>query len=297
MTDNSSLMAYLVPRPTGQVENAATEALGYILNRSDGSMQALNDLLREDSFAIEPIVRVETQVSYEDRSRPDMAGYDKRNATRLLVEAKFDAPLLEGQASGYSRLLDQPGPAALLFIVPERRIPTVWAEIERQMEGQSKLEPIGSLPAVRRAKVLWTEPSDTELQLVLIGWVRLLERMGAMAGDDGIKSDIKGFAATSQRYGYGRYCRFSGVSESCGLWFGINHERWARDGNTPLWLRVLGLTEAMMDDIVKELNVQVRDEWIPIHLKTGVEYDKVLDDVVSQLKKIAEVARNHLPSE
>ena len=199
--------------------------------------------------------------------------------------------------------------------------------------------------------MLWTEPSDTVVQLVLIGWVRLLERMGAMAGDDGIKSDIrqlrglaqeqdeqaflpirpeeldphfarrlvwyslfvdrvvdtegvpqewldiKGFAATSQRYGYGRYCRFSGVSESCGLWFGINHERWAKDGNTPLWLRVLGLSEAMMDDIVKELNVQVRDEWIPVHLKTDVEYDKVLDDVVTQLKKIAEVARNHLPSE
>ena len=138
MLDNSTLLAHLVPRLTNQVENAATEGLGYILNRSTGSMQALNDLLQEGGFGIEPVVRVATQVTYEDGSRPDMAGYDKRDATRLLVEAKFDAPLLEGQASGYSRLLDQPGPAARLFIVPERRIPTVWAEIERQMEGQSK---------------------------------------------------------------------------------------------------------------------------------------------------------------
>ena len=64
-----------------------------------------------------------------------------------------------------------------------------------------------------------------------------------------------------------------------------------------MWLRVLGLTKAMLDDIFKELNVQVRDEWIPVHLKTDVGYDKVLEDVVSQLKKIAEVVRNHLPSE
>ena len=198
MSDNATLMAHLIPRLTSQVENAATEALAYILNRSAESMQALNDLLREGGFAIEPIVRVGTQVTYEDGSRPDMAGYDKNNVVRLLVEAKFDAPLLEGQASGYSRLLDQPGPAALLFIVPERRIPTVWAEIERQMEGQSKLKPIGSLSAVPTAKVLWTEPSDTELQLVLIGWVRLLERMGAMAGDDGIKSDIRQLRGLAQ---------------------------------------------------------------------------------------------------
>ena len=48
-----------------------------------------------------------------------MAGYDKTDAARLLVEAKFWASLLEGQASWYARLLDQPGPATLLFIAPE----------------------------------------------------------------------------------------------------------------------------------------------------------------------------------
>ena len=36
MADSDTLMAYLVPRLTAQVENAATEALGYILNRSPG---------------------------------------------------------------------------------------------------------------------------------------------------------------------------------------------------------------------------------------------------------------------
>ena len=114
MADKSSLMAFLVPKLTGQVENAATEALGYILSRSDGAMQALNDLLRGGGFDIEPIVRVETQVTYPDGSRPDVAGYDKNNVARLLVEANFGASLGGGQASGYAQLLDQPGPAAVL---------------------------------------------------------------------------------------------------------------------------------------------------------------------------------------
>ena len=96
MADNDTLVAFLVPKLTSQVENAATDALGYILNRSTRSMQALNDLLREGGFGIEPITRVETQVTYEDGSRPDMAGYDKDNVKRLLVEAKFYAAASTG---------------------------------------------------------------------------------------------------------------------------------------------------------------------------------------------------------
>ena len=46
MADDSTLTAYLIPRLTKQVENAAADALSYILNRSNGSMQALNDLIR-----------------------------------------------------------------------------------------------------------------------------------------------------------------------------------------------------------------------------------------------------------
>ena len=146
MADNSTLMAYLVPRLTVQVENAATDALAYILNRSAGSMQALNELLGEDGFNIQPIARVETQVTYEDGSRPDMAGYDADSVKRLLVEAKFWAALLQGQASGYVQQFDHSGPAALLFIAPELRIPTLWTEIRRQMEEQGGLELLARLP-------------------------------------------------------------------------------------------------------------------------------------------------------
>ena len=349
MSDNSSLIAYLVPKLTGQVENAATEALGYILNRSDGAMQALNDLLREGGLDIEPIVRVETQVTYPDGSRPDMAGYDNNNVARLLVEAKFGASLGGGQASGYAQLLDQPGPAVLMFLAPERRMPILWTSIEREMKELSKLGNIASPPGVKRAEVLWQEHRATALQLVLTSWIRLLDRMDALGEYESVKSDIsqlralaqredaqvflpihaeelgpdfprrvvvfnqlvdhvvdgngvpngwldiKGLQATSRRYGYGRYCRFVGLENQ--LWLGVNHERWAESADTPLWLRLWTLTGSSEDEIARKMNVQIvegiydsgKNSWIPIHLKTGLDYDEVLDDVVFQLKKIREI--------
>ena len=341
MADTATLMAYLVPRLTRQVENAATDALGYILNSSSGSMQALNELLREGDFDIEPVSRVETQVTYEDGSRPDMAGYDEKNVKRLLVEAKFWAALLESQASGYAQQLDQPGPAALLFISPEVRIPTLWAEIERRMAKESSLGPTYSAPGVRRARVTSTDTGNTELQLTLVSWIRLLDRMDALAGDDGVKSDIRqlrglahlqdaqaflpihseelspdlgrrvvwynrlvdhavgsrgvpegwlhvqGLRKTPRWYGYGRYFRFSGVDVD--FWFGVNHERWAGSGDTPLWLDVGNRIKVNIDEIGRELNIQVHQRWIPIYPKRGVEYPEVLDDVVLQLKAVADV--------
>ena len=49
-----------------------------------------------------------------------------------------------------------------------------------------------------------------------------------------------------------------------------------------------------MDEIGRQLRVRIYNNWVPIHLKTGVEYDKVLEDVVSQLKVIAKIAGSHL---
>ena len=351
MADDSLLMAHLVPRLTPQVENAATESLAYILNRSAGSLRALNDLLREGRFDVKPVARVNTQVRYEDGCIPDMAGYDRNNVTRLLVEAKFWAALGDEQAIGYSRHLDQPGPATMLLIAPEPRIPTLWAEIYRQMEQHSRLESVESPPGIRRAKVIWTEPTDAEVHLLLVSWVRLLDAMEVSSEDDGVKSDIqqlRGFAqsqgdkgflplhseelspslahrmfwynqliddavwskgmhdgwiapgktrAVSQRHGYGTFFRLS--SSDLEFWFGVNHEKWAGSGDTPLWLNCQWLIRpgVNLDELGRQLNVQIQDNWLPIYIKTGVEYDDVLGDVVSQLKKIDKIVSALLPSE
>ena len=349
MANDDTLMAYIVPRLTSGVEDAATEALAYILNKSGGAMSALNELLQEGGFGIESIARVQTQVTYEDGCTPDMAGYDEIGAIRLLVESKFWAALQEDQARRYARHLDQPGPAMLLVIAPEVRRQTLWAEIGRQMSELGDLEPIMPRQAgVKRARMAWKESSETELHLLLVSWDLLLETMDNQSGDTDVRSDIRqlrglaqrqdaeaflplhsgdlspehgrryqGYcrlfddavdargvqenwmntermAASSNRWGSGRWFRFSGVDSS--FWFGVNHRLWARYGDTPLWLGLYldDSGKVTAGKIGKEPSDQAVDvdgfRWVPVYLKTGVEYDEVLDDVAAQLRRIGGIA-------
>ena len=338
MASDDTLLSHLVPKLTGGLEDAATDAVAYILNKSDEAMGALNDLLQHDGFEIEPIVSVRTQVAYEDGSRPDMTGYDKGGVERLLVESKFGASLGEGQASHYIKLLDASGPAVLMFISPEVSIETLWAAIGRQMEPCTELRTVGAPPGVRRA-----EAGCPERHLMLTSWLRLLDCIAAHVSDAAARSDIaqlrglvlqqdseaflpihpehlspiigrrvgdyyrlvddvffaKGqpegwmvlHGVTSYPFGHGRHFRFSDVSAGC--WFGVNHEQWAKDGDTPLWLQVDEDLRASVGEIGTKLNLRTRDRWVPIHPKKRAERAEVLDDVVRQLKAIAGVVGAH----
>jgi hypothetical protein len=336
MAHESSLLAHLIPRLTIQVENAATDALGYILNESEQCMQALNHLLNGGGIEVERIASVRTQVTYEDGSRPDMVGYDANGEARLIVEAKFYAALQDDQASGYAEHFDNSGPAVLLFLCPEKRIPRLWATITRQIEQRRSLKSIESPAGYRRAKL-----NGTKLQLLLTSWNRLLDRMVEQASNDSSKSDIhqlrgltqsqdaeaflpirseelspafahravwfaqlvddvvdahgvpegwlctKGLAATSRRYGYGRYFRFPDAEGD--HWFGVNHEQWAKTDETPLWVRISRKVTISMEDVANALNVRVENRWIPIPMIVGVEYDEVINDVASQLKDVRRI--------
>ena len=345
MTQEPTLLAHLVPRMTSQVEDAATDALAFILNKSKACRGVLDDLLRDGDFEPEPIKRVETQVTYEDGSRPDMVGYDPSGSKRLLVESKFWASLLEGQASGYYGQLEEDGPGVLLFIAPDSRIETLWAEIKRQMEGGEEgvqLEILTTAKRVRRAKV-----KGTDKQLMLISWSHLLDRMAtAVAGDSTVASDIqqlrglaqyqdestflpihpqefglalprrirglhqliddivdargqdwttKGFKATPHRDGHGRYF---GITDVPGwLYLGIRYSLWVTSAHTPLWVIIskeVPLDPAKTHDVTPSLiesGIFSRHFMVPIHLRTGVEYEQVLDDAARQVKQITDMVK------
>ena len=187
MSNTDTLLSYLVPKLTNQVENAATDGLGYILEKSESAMDAFNLLLQQGGYAGNPIARVETQASYDDGSRPDMTGHDEDNVKRLLVEAKFWAALSDGQASGYLEQFDEPGPAMLLFIAPEARIATLWAEIKRQIndDGQRRLETPVVSNAMRSAAV-----AGEEKRLMLVSWRGLFARLAASEDNDDVEGDI-----------------------------------------------------------------------------------------------------------
>ena len=336
MADDSTLMAYLIPRLTSQVENAATDALAYILNKSSGSMQALNDLLIERDTVIGPITRVETQVTYEDGSRPDMAGYDANNIARLLVEVKFWAALLEDQASAYAQKLDHSGPAVLLFIAPEIRMPTLWNEISRQLGKYNELGPARSAPGVQRANLSGSklEKKGVELELVLVGWLRLLDRLDAATADDGVRSDIQQLRGLAQAQDSQAFLPIHSEELSPNLghrlaWYkqlvdavvdsrGVAQE-WMDTRNlraTPQWygygryFHFSGLkgdcwfgvnVQRWANDADTPLWLNHYDSsrariWTPIYPKLGAEYPEVLDDVAAQLKAIAEATPGFSPA-
>ncbi len=92
----------------------------------------------------------------------------------------------------------------------------------------------------------------------------------------------------------GRRIQFSGTD----AWFGIHYQLWARGASedTPLWLHTYGASPDILNIISAELELRVSEEnYFPIHLKTGVEYDDVLGDVVRQLKAIADIIKANTP--
>ncbi len=183
MKSDRTLLAHLVPKLTSQVEDAATEALAFILNKSDTCRQALVDQLGSENFPMADICRVATQVVFEDRCRPDMAGYDQKGTKRLLVESKFWASLGKGQASGYFRHLEEEkeGPGVLLFIVPDSRIDTLWTEIKLQMD--KRCIELGGNEATARMRKAKVDSSDK--RVMLTSWSNILEVLQAqLAGGD-----------------------------------------------------------------------------------------------------------------
>ena len=70
------------------------------------------------------------------------------------------------------------------------------------------------------------------------------------------------------------------------MWLGTYHDA----GN---WAR--------MDEVGRDLNLEVVDadnfRWVPVRLRTGVEYDEVLGDVAAQLRRIGEIVRGSAQAE
>lgn len=189
MNRHRTLLGHLVPKLTVQVEDAATEALAFILNRSKDCRGALVGLLSGEDFGLEAISWVATQVTFEDKCRPDMAGYDRSGAMRLLVESKFWAGLGEGQACAYLRHLkeQEEGPAVLLFIAPDSRLASLWTEVISEIEtGRGciggpcgPLEEIPGSEPVRKAKV-----RGSNKRVMLTGWSHLLDVLHQATADD-----------------------------------------------------------------------------------------------------------------
>ena len=209
MADNDTLLGYLVPRYANVTENAATDALAYIMNRSAACMQSLNELVQPPGgAAMQPVTRVETQVSAPFGSIPDFVGFDDNGDKRIVGESKFGAGLGEGQAGVYLKLLPDTGPAVLLFVVPAMRIDRLWAAVTADAKkygwevDAERIHTDGDDGATRRSAVAkgHEECPGNERRLMMVSWGDLLTRMKSSAArEPGIVADIDQLLGLTRR--------------------------------------------------------------------------------------------------
>ena len=198
MTNEDTLLGYLVPRYASVTENAATDALAYIMNRSVRCMGTLNALVQTvGGEHTKPVIRVETQVSAPFGSIPDFVGFDDNGDRRVVGESKFGAGLGEGQAGVYLKLLPDTGPAVLLFVVPAMRIDRLWAAVIADAEKYGwEVAADGAVGATRRSASV----VGTKKWLMMVSWGDVLTRMKSSAsGEPGTLADIEQLLGLTRR--------------------------------------------------------------------------------------------------
>lgn len=180
-----SVLAHVVLGGPQQGEPAATQALTYILSRNSELAKAFIGMLGGGNMEFEP-GRIKAEVGSEG-SRPDLTIHDTDGHVRVFVENKFWASLTEAQPLSYLRTLPEKPESALVFVVPEKRVATVWQELKERCKSEGmELEDLVKSGPVQSARVGGNRMLITNWDFVLN---KLLDTACSM--DDEIQHDIR----------------------------------------------------------------------------------------------------------
>ena len=142
------------------------------------------------------------------------------------------------------------------------------------------------------------EATDQEVARRLINYIGLIDGVVDKLVDDGV-ADVKGLNRTATFDYIGRYFRMHGEFE---LWLGIYFKVWRDQGISPLWWWFSNKSGVAVDhfksipELFKDVRPSASELYVPIRLKTGVERDRVIDDAVAQMKRIADKVLKTIPN-
>jgi hypothetical protein len=125
----TSLFGHLVTRFSPGPENIATQALADILGQSAAARRTMSQLPASLGLRLPEIRPFKTQVFGDDLSIPNVAGLDTTGSAVMLVESKFRAGLTVNQPAADLARLPSMGSCLLLFVVPQRRLHTIWPDL------------------------------------------------------------------------------------------------------------------------------------------------------------------------
>jgi hypothetical protein len=129
MIETDSVLGFLATRFPGQQENLATEALTYILKRSDNVANGMRLFLNQCGIKVPDRLTYRSQAAEEDGAIPDLVAFDDQGVSAFIIEAKFWAGLTENQPVAYLERLPHERGGALVFLVPSVRLTYLWGEL------------------------------------------------------------------------------------------------------------------------------------------------------------------------
>ena len=184
MAEAQSLLSLIARGYAAGREDAATEALCFILSRSDSARDEFAKFVGGNGQPL-PIARFSTQ-QLVNGAFPDMACFDDDRNHVAFVESKFWASLTANQPVTYWKALPDDRSATLLFLAPASRIvgidkDSLWGElVERLHNAGYALGPVNQGKGLTTAKSI-----DGNHRLLLATWEVLLNRLAQRAEKDG----------------------------------------------------------------------------------------------------------------
>lgn len=165
------LLTYLADRFVVQREDLATEALLFILRKSDAASAEILRILSDLGYIQSGTAVFRSQMRFEGGERPDLVAIVDGRA-RVLLEAKFWAGLTDHQPITYLDTLEKEGNGALVFVAPYRRLEILWMELERRIResGRELGALVNPFRGARAATV-------GEIRLMAVSWNTLLTRI------------------------------------------------------------------------------------------------------------------------
>jgi len=180
-----SLFGHLAFSFSKSPENLATEALCFILNRSQVANESFIHLISQTGAVLPSMLKFDTQAD-SNNSIPDLRGKDSSGKEIFIGEAKFWAGLTDNQPVVYLERLKKSSGSILLFIAPSKRFSTLWTELVRRCK-EANLQPKQTGSAVNNFEIV---SFDDNSILALTSWRTIINTLRAAVEATGDKESL-----------------------------------------------------------------------------------------------------------
>ncbi|MDE2903600.1 MAG: hypothetical protein OXP73_11300 [Chloroflexota bacterium] len=185
MAEAKSLLSLIARGYAAGREDAATEALCFILSRSESARDEFAKFLGDDGEPL-PVASFRTQ-QLVNGAFPDMACFDDDSNHVAFVESKFWASLTSRQPVNYWEALPDHRSATLLILAPASRVAgrdegSLWDMLKQRLRrAHHDLSPVDSQ---ERKDLVAATSEDGQRRLMLTSWDVLLDRLAEATKED-----------------------------------------------------------------------------------------------------------------